>query len=334
MNLKSFKKTPSDALIVLRNRARAIGCKGETMKRYIAGHVSIARLAALVLTALCVLQAPLHASTFAEYIIILPPVGLAPGQSLRVTLFNPGGGPVRAEARIHDAGGNILLGDGSVRFLQAETFQSFDFKRSDIPLAGEENTGRLQLRGSVRLTSEAINRVVASVEVISISDGTSNTFLVGEVPPSPTGGAGMDVLIGGHTYDVLMGIVPGQTLRVTLFNPQSSRSDYPPSRVMLYESNGSLIAQSDELVIPPGEFRSFDFDRNVIPLAGDPGTNRVQVRIKPFFNFESERLPAAPSEDRLLSNLISFEVIDNSTGKTVVMSGQECLVFFLGGTAN
>jgi hypothetical protein len=53
------------------------------MKRYIAGHVSIARLAALVLTALCVLQAPVRAQAIAEYIVIFPSVGLAPGQSSR-----------------------------------------------------------------------------------------------------------------------------------------------------------------------------------------------------------------------------------------------------------
>ena len=55
---------------------------------------------------------------------------------------------------------------------------------------------------------------------------------------------------------------------------------------------------------------------------GDPGTNRAQARIKPFFNFESERLSPV---------LASFEIVDNRTGKTVILSGQECLVFYLGG---
>jgi hypothetical protein len=56
---------------------------------------------------------------------------------------------------------------------------------------------------------------------------------------------------------------------------------------------------------------------------GELGANRAQVRIKPFFNFESERLSPV---------LASFEVVDNSTGKTVTLSGQQCLVFYLGGT--
>jgi hypothetical protein len=55
---------------------------------------------------------------------------------------------------------------------------------------------------------------------------------------------------------------------------------------------------------------------------GEPGANQAQARIKPFFNFESERLSPV---------LASFEIDDNRTGKTVVLSGQECLVFLLGG---
>lgn len=90
----------------------------------------------------------------------------------------------------------------------------------------------------------------------------------------------------------------------------------------VFDNGGNLIAQSAELVIPPGEFRSFDFNRDALSLPGEPGTNRAQARIKPFFNFESERLSPV---------LASLEIVDNRTGKTVVLSGQQCLVFYLGG---
>jgi hypothetical protein len=45
---------------------------------------------------------------------------------------------------------------------------------------------------------------------------------------------------------------------------------------------------------------------------GEPGANQAQARIKPFFNFESERFSPV---------LASFEIVDNSTGKTVTLSG-------------
>jgi hypothetical protein len=124
----------------------------------------------------------------------------------------------------------------------------------------------------------------------------------------------------------MTGIVPGQRLRVTLFNsaPSESGAQSEPvgGHVKVFDRSGNLIAQSPELAITPCEFRSFDFDRFALSLPGEPGTNRANVRIKPFFNFESERLSPV---------LVSFEIVDNSTGKTVLLTGQQCLVYFLGG---
>jgi len=77
--------------------------------------------------------------------------------------------------------------------------------------------------------------------------------------------------------------------------------------VKIFGGSGNLIAQSPEQVIPPGEFRSFDFNRDALPLQGEPGTNRAQARIKPFFEFESGRLSPV---------LASFEIVDGSTGRT------------------
>jgi prepilin-type processing-associated H-X9-DG protein len=296
------------------------------MKRYIARHVLTAKVTALMLLTLCILQAQIRAQGMTSYIVIFPSVGLVPGQSLRLTLFNPNGTPVRAQARSHHSGGvNVCFGDGSVRFIQPGAFYSFVITRYDIPLPGDERTGRIQMLPSVSLTfSEAILPVVVSMETISISDGTSNTVFFSEVIPSaPNSGGGKDILIGGYGSDYLMGIVPGQTLRVTLFNPPASETDTARqpanAHVKVFDGRGNQIAQSAELAILPGESRSFDFDRAALHLAGEPGTNRAQVRIKPFFDFKSERL------------VRSFEIVDNNTGKTVVLAGQECLVFFLGG---
>jgi Ca2+-binding RTX toxin-like protein len=236
---------------------------------------------------------------------------------------------VRVQAQIyyeHGFQGGIYVASGFVTNNRDE-FHSFDFRRSDIPLAGEAGTGRVQLHPSVRLTSsEAINSVVASMELIEVKDGTSNTVFVGEIIPSQGGGSGNDTLNSGFGNDIMMGIVPGQTLRVTLFNPPSSESEAQSEpvggHVKVFDGSGNLIAQSPELAIPPGQFRSFDFNRFALSLQGEPGTNRVNVRIKPSYNFRSERLSPV---------LASFEIVDNRTGKTVVMSGQECLVFYLGG---
>ena len=304
------------------------------MKRYIARQVLIVQLLALALT-LSLPQPPVHAQEMTAYIVLLPSVGLAPGQKLRFTLFNPEGEPVRAQAQAHHSGGIMVgMGDGSVRFISGGTFHSFDLNRSDIPVPGEEGTGRLQLRAScyIRVAQpwRKTDGLAISMETIEIADGTSNTILVSEVIPTPSGGGdgGLDVLIGGSTRDVLMGIVPGQTLRVTIFNPPlfGSQTGSPPQphtangHIKVFDKGGVLLAQSEDAVIPPGDSHSFDFNRDAFPESS--GTNRQQTRIKPFFEFRSGRLTRV---------LASFEIVDNRTGKTQVLEGQQCLVFFLGG---
>jgi len=285
------------------------------MKRSIARQVLIAKLAALALSAICFLQAPVRAQEMTGYTLMFPSVGVAPGQKLRLTLFNPNGTPVRMQAQIYyEPGfqGGVYVASGFVTNNRDE-FHSFDFRRSDIPIAGEAGTGRVQLQPSVRLDfSGAINSVVASMEIIEVREGTSNTIFVGEVIPSQGGGSGNDTLNSGFGNDIIMGIVPGQTLRVTLFNPPSSesgaQSEPVGGHVKVFDGRGNLIAQSPEQVIPPGKFRSFDFNRGALPLAGEPGTNRAHVRIKPFYNFSSGRLSPV---------LASFEIVDASTGRTV-----------------
>ncbi len=275
---------------------------------------------ALALLALCFLQAQVRAQGMTEQILVSPPVGLASGQSLRFSLFIPDGTPVRAQVKLHDERGAIIA-QSNKAVIPLGQFRSFDFNRSDISLAGE-GTGRIQLRASirtVRLTfSEAVDPVVALMEIVEVKDGTSNTVFVGEAFPSQTGGSGNDVLNSGFGNDMLMGFAPGQTLRVSLFNPPSSGSEAQRKpvggRVKLFDSRGNLIAQSPDLVIPPGEFRPIEFNRYALPLPGEPGTGRLQVRVRlevataDPFSFTTD--PKATGQ-----LAASYELIDN-TGKT------------------
>ncbi|HKR60383.1 MAG TPA: hypothetical protein VJS64_11670 [Pyrinomonadaceae bacterium] len=102
----------------------------------------------------------------------------------------------------------------------------------------------------------------ASMVNASASDGLSNTVSVAEV------------LIGfGH----------GQNLRITVQNssegPDQRSEHVEPLRmqVRLSDQNGRVLAESAEVEIPPGEFRSVDFSRDDIPLAGE-ASGRLQVR--------------------------------------------------------
>jgi hypothetical protein len=304
------------------------------MKRYAAGNASVARLALLALCAFAFPQTPVRAQRMTGYAVILPSVGLAPDQSLRLTLFNPDGAPVRARARIHHSSG-ILVGmsDGSVR---AGAFHSFVFERSDIPLPGEAGTGRLQLSASIQVAlagpRKRMNKLSISMETISVSDGQSNTLFVGETLPSPSGGDGNDTIKSGFGNDVVMGIVPGQTLRLTLSNPPSFASE-PQRRPVIgrarfFDGIGNRIAQGDQSVIPPGEFRSFDLNRDALAIPGEMGTGRLQSRASWSLIAGDTPTLQANAPARVAA---SFELVDNLTGRTEVLAGQECLVFFLGG---
>ena len=108
------------------------------------------------------------------------------------------------------------------------------------------------------------------------------------------------------------GFVPGQTLRVSLFNPN------PPERgsasvraqVRLCDATGNVLARSPEVELPPGQFRSFDFNRADLPLVGEPNTGRLQVRGQIYYLFAD----GSVSPDDFLA---STEIIDNGTGKTL-----------------
>ena len=41
-----------------------------------------------------------------------------------------------------------------------------------------------------------------------------------------------------------------------------------------------MVARTDGIALDPGEFQSFDVTRADLPLAGEPGTGRLQVRCK------------------------------------------------------
>jgi hypothetical protein len=102
----------------------------------------------------------------------------------------------------------------------------------------------------------------------------------------------MGLPITRRSRDVLVGIVPGQTLRMNLFSPISAgRSQTVGARVTILAEDGTLIAQ-DTLVIPPGDVRSFDWDHTAVPLPGEPGPDRLQLRA----HVESMPLPLTPGE--------------------------------------
>ena len=111
----------------------------------------------------------------------------------------------------------------------------------------------------------------------------------------------------------IYGFVPGQTARFCVAYPPTTQEGTRPVRaqIMLYDAGGNEVARSREEEVAAGQFRIFDFNRDDLPLAGEPNTGRVQVRgVMQVAFMDGSVRPVKLS--------VSTEVMDNRTGTTTV----------------
>jgi hypothetical protein len=121
-------------------------------------------------------------------------------------------------------------------------------------------------------------------------------------------------------HTISWGMVRGQTARFTMFNPNEPVKTELTRQVsfvevMLLDARGSVIAKSDEIAIPPGAFRSVDFKRDDLPVAGDRIQTRAQVRYRSFYLVDRTRAIGFPPT--------SIELIDDDTGHTTLLISQK-----------
>jgi len=291
-------------------------------------HPLIARLAACLLLALCLIRPnvratqpidPGTAQTTGTFRLTFngASVGLAPGQTLRLTGLNgndPGsrGGsePVHALATLFDANGSPIAQSAEVE-IPAGEFRSIEFDRDDLVLAGEPGTGRVQVRSHIRYRGLSIvdrtHLSPPSSEILDKSTGMTAAIVSGCNVDDPRK--------SGFENDSLFGMVPGQILRFTVLNPDEPDSrgggvTKLGSKLLIIQADGTYIGQSEELSISAGEFRSFDVKRDDLRVAGEPGTDRLQVRGKIILWVREG------SANSGFSPTISVELINSGTGKT------------------
>jgi len=121
-------------------------------------------------------------------------------------------------------------------------------------------------------------------------------------------------------HTISWGMARGQTARFTIFNPIEPVNTELTRQiilveVMLMDARGAVIAQSDEITIPPGEFRSVDFKRDDLPVAGERAQMRAQVRYRSFYLVDRTRAIGFPPA--------SIELIDNDTGHSTLLISQK-----------
>ena len=289
------------------------------MKNKVPRHVSIMVLIGMIvlLTVRARAQTPGTTEDFANAVVTL-----SAGQTLRVSVINPLPPPAPGEdarkfkmlfaVTIFDDAGGVLARSAEIT-LNPGQFHSFDFHRANLPSPGGTDTTPLQLRSEIRRLHTPfpvpIRIVSADLNVLVelIDSFTGQTQLTTYLAPG--------VLLSRSDFQVQVlppGLMPGQTLRVNVAStssPRQYRTLRP--RVMLNDANGNLLASSGELVILPGQFRSYDFPRDALPIVGEDPTGRVQVSATIFLNDDDMMIGRSDSVS------VSLELVAESTGRTI-----------------
>ena len=262
-------------------------------------------------------------------------VGLINGQTLRYTRANLNDPdprkrlfePMRIQVKLLAADGNVIAQDGAVAVGVGQS-QSFDFTRNQIILPGEAGTARLQVRLEVTVIGQTkwpnlilkqgiLETFNDNAEIIDNPSGPTIVSLGGgtnEIVLNDSSGTenlnGGSQITSAESEDYLVGIVPGQRLRITVPYPKlpDQTSELPQLKaiVSIFLADGRQTASSQEIEVPSGGFHSFDFDAGDLPVTG-----RLQVRIeihRRFFPGVAARLGQGDS---------GVELIDSATGKTV-----------------
>jgi hypothetical protein len=274
----------------------------------------------------------------------MAPLGVASGQTLRYTWANtalPDADPrifepLRIAVRLLADDGSVLAqaaGDA----VGAGEFQSFDFSRAAIGAPGDLNTGRLQLRveativGRSKYLDVVLKRGASSLfhDAVEIVDDATGRTSVGkgggfnELSMDDTAGKesgepdGFQIISAGR--DGLIGVAPGQSLRLSASNPMPAENDRRFKVLFAYQvfdGGGTVIAQGDEVTLEPGQSHSFDVPYPQLAAAGAEITGRVQVRteMRRHFNGIVQRISAGGTDSPA-----SLELVDVSSGRTVML---------------
>jgi hypothetical protein len=195
----------------------------------------------------------------------------------------------------------------------AKDREALDRFVSPLEIAAFERQATTEYR-RLRAALEKKGRLIGSMDL-----------LIAQKLPRPLNGTVETTLTRGSSRDMLVGIAPGQSLRMSAFNADGSRPDTEKAQsirmqVNVYDEDGTVVVISREVEIAAGHFGSIDVERRDLPMAGEPDTGRARVRVKPLFAFPPVW------NGRVVTSL---EIVD-SAGNTT--SDPQCLVFFLGGT--
>ena len=271
----------------------------------------------------------------------MAPVGFAPGQMLRYTWTNLATPesqeqfePLRVVVRLlgNDA---TVLAQEAAEAVGAGRFQTFDFSRSAITTAAGPLQVRVEAsvvgRSAIPDTELKPGRASFSDEVEIIDELTGATVVVpgkgggmNELTMDDTAGKekagsdGFQIISAGR--DRMVGLVPGQSLRITATNPiPGEGSQFKPLFAFtVLNAEGAPVVEGAEVALEPGAAHSVEIPYSA--LSGTASGGRVQVRteVRRHFHGITNRISQG---GRDLAPVV-LEIVD-AGGRTTVHLSQK-----------
>ena len=109
----------------------------------------------------------------------------------------------------------------------------------------------------------------------------------------------------------VVGIIPGQLIRVSVGNTANTIGDQAQFTVTVTDSGGGPLYESDWKYVPVRTFRFSDVSREDLNTEGEPGTRRAEVMVTVTL-----RVPAGSNPEDFPGSL---EIIKEDTGGTVAI---------------
>ena len=264
----------------------------KTRKRLIAGLAfGVISIAALLTTGVARAQRGDGPGDPHRAVNVMPPVGIAFGQTLRVSFLNVGSNPLEIVPCIFDGDGahlktgdRVTLAPGQMRFL--------DLSRSEI---GGRTESSVEVRAGVHADRPDLKHLMVAGEVIEEATGKSSLYVLGlSDPPEPVRDGRVTSTLGP------VGITVGQTARVTFLNVGRNPLEITPC---VFDGDGAHLKTGATMTLAPGQMRSFEISWS--EAAGGRTEMRVQMR------------GAAHVDRRNAKHLVmAGEVVEDATGKS------------------
>jgi len=167
-------------------------------------------------------------------------------------------------------------------------------------------SGERSERSRAVLTSRSVLRrtgVALALALAGLASLQSNPVQAQEVAPSRA----------RYSF-ASVGIIPGQSLRVSVFQAPPVGDNPPPVgdrvRILVLAPNGDTLEDSGDLAFPPGPTRRITVPREKIARAGEDGTGRLQVRVVVLVTSGGD-YPPGPT-------VPGVEVLTTASGRTTV----------------